>query len=214
MKYTHYIWDFDGTICDSYHHGAQAFLEALRRDGRKDLPPLEEVFLWLQIRWDTTKEHYGMSDEAYAMYWQLETDFSTAPTPTLLPHIRETLEAIVAQGGKNYLYTLRDHVAVEFLQQEGLYPLFTECVTHENGFPPKPSPDAVRYLMEKYQLDPAQTIMIGDRDIDGQCGILAGTNGCLMTYLEKNAYGESLMDTTAMPWKCIGAANFRTLMEI
>ena len=58
---------------------------------------------------------------------------------------------------------------------------FTGFVTRENGFPMKPAPDAIRYLLDEFQLDPAETIMIGDREIDILSGKNAGIHTCLFT---------------------------------
>ena len=47
--------------------------------------------------------------------------------------------------------------------------------------PMKPAPDAIRYLLDEFQLDPAETIMIGDREIDILSGKNAGIHTCLFT---------------------------------
>ena len=56
--------------------------------------------------------------------------------------------------------------------------------------------------------------MVGDRDIDGQSGINAGANGCLLTVLDKNCYGEDMLASSAMPMKARGVGAFREIMEI
>ena len=50
------------------------------------------------------------------------------------------------------------------------------------NFPRKPAPDALLYLMEKNHMNPAETLMVGDRDIDIDAGHNAGTAGCLYDY--------------------------------
>ena len=87
-------------------------------------------------------------------------------------------------------------------------------MVRENGFPGKPAPDAVLYLLEKHGLDPAETIMIGDRDLDGQSGINAGATGCLLTFIDRNCHGEDPLDVTAMPYKCRGVEQLRAILEI
>ena len=49
------------------------------------------------------------------------------------------------------------------------------------NFASKPSPDAVNWICETYNLDKSETIMIGDREIDVLSGKNAGTYGCLFT---------------------------------
>ena len=50
---------------------------------------------------------------------------------------------------------------------------------------PKPAPDGVLYLLDKYGLDREDTLMTGDRELDVMAGKNAGTYGCLFTK-EKN----------------------------
>ena len=65
------------------------------------------------------------------------------------------------------------------LEQDGLWPLFTDYVTSEDGFPMKPAPDALLALMKRNGLDPSECVMIGDREIDVQSGYNAGMDGIL-----------------------------------
>lgn len=219
MKFRNFIWDFDGCLCDSYPHTAQVFYDAMTRPeldhgGRTEPPVWEELFLRLQVTWVYAREQYGVTEAENRYIREHESDFTYAPVPVMFDGIAEVLAAIKEAGGQNFLYTLRESTAIRKLEAEGLAPLFTDFVVRENGFPGKPAPDAVLYLMEKHGLDPAETVMIGDRDLDGQSGLNAGASGCLLTYLEKNCHGEDVLAASAMPYKCRGVTAFRAMMEI
>ena len=62
----------------------------------------------------------------------------------------------------------------ELLEREGLLELVEEIVGTENNFPRKPDPAALNYLVEKYQMNPEKTVMIGDRTMDVNAGKNAG----------------------------------------
>ena len=47
------------------------------------------------------------------------------------------------------------------------------------GFAPKPSGEGVRFLVEKYGLDPEQTWYVGDRTLDVYCAKDAGVKALL-----------------------------------
>ena len=47
------------------------------------------------------------------------------------------------------------------------------------GYSPKPSGEGVRYLLDKYQLDPLQTWYVGDRALDVLCAKDAGVKALL-----------------------------------
>ncbi len=47
-------------------------------------------------------------------------------------------------------------------------------VTRDDTFPPKPSPDAILYLINRFSSTPSETIVVGDYDYDIQAGRAAG----------------------------------------
>lgn len=51
---------------------------------------------------------------------------------------------------------------------------FEEVVTAANGFKRKPDPEALTYLINKYQMDKKRTYYIGDRSLDQQAAEKSG----------------------------------------
>ncbi len=174
---THFIWDFDGMLFDTYPHTLAAFCETCRRFG----VPCEEdeVFAHLKVTvWDAL-EFYGFDEVKTAAFYAIENDLCFLPMGKPYPMIPQILEHIVNNGGKNYLYTHRNRVAVQYLEKFGLEKFFTDAVTRELGFPLKPAPDAIAYLVDKHALDKDECLMLGDRLIDIGSGINAGVHTCL-----------------------------------
>ena len=173
-----FIWDFDGTLFDTYPHTVAAFCETLRRHGRQ--ADEAEVYEKMKITvWEALR-HYG-ADEAFVReFYALENTLSFPPTGRPFEGIPALLRYVTARGGENYLYTHRDRVALEYLDLFGLTPLFSGFVTAENGFPLKPAPDALNWLAQSFALDPARCLMVGDRLIDTQAGKTAGMRTCLL----------------------------------
>lgn len=215
MRYKNYVWDFDGTLCDSYPHTTIQFLRAMGWENEQPgSARYEEVFLLLQVKWRQAIEHYRMTPEQSRAFHQAANDFSVAPYPSLFPGARAVLAAIRAGGGRNFLYTLRDREAVRFLTSTDVVQYFDGFVTEENGFPGKPDPTAVRYLCDTYGLDPRETVMIGDRELDGDSGRNAGTAGCLLTFLTRNAFGEDPFAVTHQDHACRSFMEFAQCMEL
>ena len=173
----HFIWDFDGMLLDTNPHTLAAFCETCRRYG---VPfTKEEVFAQLKITvWDALR-FYGFNEEMTAAFYAIENDLDFRPLGTPYPMIPRILACIANGGGKNYLYTHRDRVAVRYLEIYGLQDLFADAVTRELGFPHKPAPDAIDYLVNKHGLDKDDCLMLGDRLIDIGSGINAGVHTCL-----------------------------------
>lgn len=177
MKYTSYIWDFDGTLCDSYPHTAAAFGEILAREQIEfDAPTL---FQKLSDSFRTARTYYAMSDAVYEDCCVHALSWSVRPAMTLFPGTAAVLRAICEAGGQNFLYTHRDRTAWTALRLFGLDKYFSGGVDATMHFPPKPAPDAVEHICHIYQLDKANTLMVGDREIDVLSGVNAGVDACL-----------------------------------
>lgn len=173
----HFIWDFDGMLFDTYPHTLEAFCETCRRFG---VPfTRDEVFAHLKVTvWDAL-QFYGFDKDMKDAFYAIENDLDFLPLGKPYPMIPQILEYIVNKGGNNYVYTHRDAVALRYLKRYGLEEYFADSVTRENGFPHKPAPDAINYLMQKHGLDRDDCLMLGDRLIDVGSGANAGIHTLL-----------------------------------
>ena len=61
----------------------------------------------------------------------------------------------------------------------GLDRFFQEVVSSLNGFPRKPDPSALLYLLEKHRLDKSRVYYVGDRTLDVGCAANAGVQSVL-----------------------------------
>ncbi|MBQ9301055.1 MAG: HAD-IA family hydrolase, partial [Clostridia bacterium] len=173
MKFTDFFWDFDGTLFDTYPRVNRAIQNALKDIGVtasiETIDPLAKVTVRHVFR--VLCPH--LEDAAWQRYTvHAEEEGYDSMRPYL--GVRGMLSSVCAAGGRNYLYTHRDHTSLDALRHYGLDQYFTDSVTRESGFPSKPAPDALKYLLEKHGLDPARCVMLGDRDIDLDSGKNAG----------------------------------------
>ena len=173
MRFTDFFWDFDGTLFDTYPRVNRAIQNALKDVGVQ--AEMDEIAILSKVTVRHALETLapGRAVEAQARYRVHEAEEgydSMRPYPGVL----RLLQSICEHGGRNYLYTHRDHSGIDALAHYGLSPYFADAVTSENGFPLKPAPDALLYLMKKHGLEPARCVMLGDRDIDLGSGKNAG----------------------------------------
>ena len=181
QKVRHLFWDFDGTLYDSYPqvmHAVRRALEELcpghgitEEENMRDLKVnvgfcIQQCASRLGLNADVLRERYRF-------YHGQEKDF---PPYAGLP---ECLRTLKEAGFCHYLYTHRNLSAVEQLKSNGLWELFTDGVTSEDGFPLKPAPDALLCMMERNHLTPDVCAMVGDRSIDLGAGKNAGMKGIL-----------------------------------
>ncbi|MDR2465126.1 MAG: HAD-IA family hydrolase [Streptococcaceae bacterium] len=179
MRFQNYIWDFDGTLYDSYDGMADAFLLALQEFGVvKEKREVYRLMKKESVRFAT--HHYVGVERQQALmdrYHEIEARRLRPPNP--FPETKAMLEAIKAYGGRHFVLTHRDQSAIDFLKEDGLFPLFTDFVTENLGFQRKPHPESLLFLLEKHQLKAEDTVMIGDRLLD----VLAGKNAGVSTIL-------------------------------
>ena len=182
MKFSYFIWDYAGTLFDTYDAVARAYHRAAQQNG------IEIAFD--ELRW-LTKHSLGLAakqlEQRYGTAAQdiLDAYYAFAPQEETLevmrpyPGTRETLRAVCEHGGKNYLYSHRDHASIDALEHYGLKPYFSDFITKDDHFPRKPAPDALLHMISKHGLEPDRAVMVGDRVLDVQAGLNAGMQGAL-----------------------------------
>jgi HAD superfamily hydrolase (TIGR01509 family) len=177
--YDHIIWDFDGTLYDTYPGMVEAFHRALAAENiHVDYEELG-VSMRVSISKTQTRLHkkYGLSENFEEKYVALRDQIERERMPPFA-HSSDVCKAIRDRGKKSYIYTHRDRTSLAHLAKAGLEDCFVGCISIEDKFPSKPNPAALLSLMEKYGLTPGECMMIGDRDIDIQAGKNAGMATC------------------------------------
>lgn len=175
-----WIWDFDGTLFDSYPRMTRSLLDALAEQGVR--PSLEDALKQIKISVRAAIEHYAQThgldaERAMERYQWFERNQTMPLVP--YPGMRDLCERHAAQGGAHFLYTHRNQKATDALKAHEMDRFFSDAITADDPFPLKPAPDALLHLIRKHRLDPSETAMIGDRDIDILAAQNAGIAGCL-----------------------------------
>ncbi|HIY58107.1 MAG TPA: HAD-IA family hydrolase [Candidatus Tetragenococcus pullicola] len=174
--FEHYIWDFDGTLFDTYPVILEGMVNALVHFGKT--PDREEVFRTLKQESSSAVARDNHLD--FQMFRKVFQSFEQKDprTPISYPGTRKNLEQVVKAGHHNYILTHRDFSSTQqLLQKEQLTEFITTIVGSDKEFPRKPDPASINYLMQTYQMDPKKTVMIGDRSLD----VMAGKNAGIQT---------------------------------
>ena len=176
-----YIWDLDGTLFDSYGSIVSSLVslaaECLVPDSSAQIMKSVKQGAVSSYLRDLSARSGADYDFLYRRY--REISHSRMEEITLIPGAAETLEALRRRGARHFVYTHRGQSSGPLLDRLGLTPFFTEIVTFERGFRPKPSGEGVEYLVGKYGLSKASAAYIGDRTIDIYCANDAGVKAIL-----------------------------------
>lgn len=175
------IWDLDGTLFDSYDVIVESIWFALKENG-VDMH-LEEIHrhaiaFSIKSLFATVSAQTGIPVESLSSAY---TRISTGKYLQIKPmkNAIEVLSRLQNAGVENYVFTHRGKTTVPVLGNLDMKAYFREVVTSQSGFARKPDPEGLRYLIEKYCLNPAYTFYVGDRRLDMDCAANAGITGIL-----------------------------------
>lgn len=175
------IWDFDGTLFDTYPAIASAFQKALKEQGIEQTK--EEILK--QIRISIThglnyyRDNYGMNVEKFHDRFVKYEDEIDEASIFPFPNAAEICKEIIEKGGCNFILTHRNESIYKFLKHHNMLHLFTEIVTDEHGFKRKPDPEAFIYILNKYNINKNDALMVGDRVLDLMGAKNSGIKSCL-----------------------------------
>jgi phosphoglycolate phosphatase-like HAD superfamily hydrolase len=178
----HLLWDLDGTLFDTYPAITYAISKSINQMGGT---------VALNVIDELARQSIGHCLETLATrfrfnpnllqsrYTENYRELSPANQPPF-PGGRETCAFVRQNDGRNLIVTHRElescHILLETHEMSAL---FDDIFSTEQGYLRKPSPEMVLAALSKYDLNPAETLMVGDRALDIQAGQAAGVRTCL-----------------------------------
>lgn len=193
----HFIWDFDGTLFDTYPIIIAQMQAVLEDFGHTiDLVELMEQLLntvgaALEYCAEKFSIDYAKLSDAYTV---LHDQSALMPVALPMASVEKALAAVLSRGGKNFIFTHRELGSTQaYLEKYGLSHYFADISAPDTpGFAWKPAPDAIEFLLETHGLDRDEVAMVGDREIDLASGRAAGVR-CIH-YLCKDVPQELACD--------------------
>src|SRR5439155_18531007 len=158
------VFDLDGTLVDS-----RLDFAAMRRE--MELPP-DQPILEALARLDPER-----AEHCHAILHRHELD--GAERAVLLPGAAELL-AILHSGGIRQAIATRNSLRITDATMKKLGLSVDLVLTRDDG-PVKPDPWPVVHACERWQLSPAEVVVIGDYRFDVECGHAAGCRTVLLT---------------------------------
>lgn len=102
---------------------------------------------------------------------------------TLYPHVKETLEALKAEGFTLVVITNKPtHLVEPVLTAFGIYHLFSETLGGQSLPKIKPNPDPMWFICEKFGIQSSELLFVGDSENDVIASTKAGCDVVGLTY--------------------------------
>lgn len=187
MKYRNIIFDFDGTLADT----AELTVETMHRTNRamnlldkSDAEcramigyRLEEIpsILWPDMP-DLSERYAAVFREIYK---STKEDFKVR----VYPGVHDTLTNLKLSGIKMAVASSRSKVSLmELCSELNIIDYFQMVVSGGDVKNGKPAPDPVNLVLATQEWDRAETLVVGDMNVDILMGKAAGTATCGVTY--------------------------------
>ena len=183
MRYDNIIWDFDGTLFDTYPamcRDLQAVMEGLGvHASLEDLLPRFTTSRETVLAW--CGQQAGMTAQEVDQIYRAWVTEHGQPEAYTFPHVRSILERFQAAGGRNFVFTHRSDSVHDYLAGADLTKYFTDVVSAGTTYARKPAPAGNLHIIETYGLDKNYTLAVGDRELDVLAGKNAGIHACLFS---------------------------------
>lgn len=163
----HWVFDMDGTLTVAVHD-----FQRIKRE--LAIPADEDILTHLAAL---------PAEEAAAKHaWLLAHERALAGEAQAAPGAVPLIRALHAAGCRLGILTRNAReLAQVTLQAIGIGDVFAlEDIIGRDDAEPKPSPAGLRYFVERWQVDPARVVMVGDYRFDLECGRAAGTRTMLV----------------------------------
>ena len=176
-KRTHWIFDMDGTLTLAVHD----FPAIRNKLGiNKDLDIIEAIE---SLPPEEAREKFRLLDEI-----EIELTLRSQKQPGA-----EQLLALLYEQNKMLGILTRNTVrnAKDTLVECNLKKFFPDQqILGRESATPKPSPDGINILLNKWEVDPASAVMVGDYKYDLEAGRRAGTATIYVDVNEENLWSD------------------------
>lgn len=179
-----YFFDFDRTLADSTSVNIYATQTAFH-DLKLTVPSVDKIISYMGVPANLSfpqmvKEDLSQGDVKSLIRRFRNLYLENEDRGTILyPGIEDALKKLKEEGKHLYVVSAKETESLNRnLQKLHILELFDETIGFDRVEHPKPDPEALLVLLQKYQLDTNQSVMIGDAKYDLIMGNAAHTKTC------------------------------------
>lgn len=180
-----FVFDLDGTLTDSARTIHLTVNETFKRMGFHYSISYEELHGRIGAHFQDIFDDLSIvvSDLEFFIDTFKQIYFEFIESTELYPNVVEVLSELKKQKKKITLLTTKGQwQADKIIDLLELRKYFDFIMGRREGHEHKPSPEPLLFICGQLNVKPENTLMIGDTELDIQCGKNAGAKTCAVTY--------------------------------
>lgn len=179
------VFDLDGTLVSSHLTIYNTTVKAMKQLGIKGNLPEKEFYRRLGHHFVDIFREFNIElpnfEEFIRIYKSLY--FSFINSSSLYPGVTETLHYLKEKNIKTALLTTKGQDQAEKLTAYFQLDRYLNYVMgRRDGVENKPSPEPLEIIIKELKADKNNTMIVGDTQLDIQCGKNAGIKTCAVTF--------------------------------
>lgn len=179
------VFDLDGTLISSHETIYKATNHALQEAGIKSVMPEKEFFNMIGLHFEDIFREFGFAVPDFEHFLKIYKSiyFDYIGSSDVYYGVEELLNKLNEKKIKVSLLTTKGQDQAELiLKHFSIFSNFDYVMGRRPGMAHKPSPEPLQRICEDLNISASETLMIGDSEMDIQCGKNAGSKTCAVTY--------------------------------
>jgi phosphoglycolate phosphatase-like HAD superfamily hydrolase len=185
MKIDLVVFDLDGTLVSSHETIYKATLHALNELNISAAMPEDKFYNMIGLHFEDIFREFGFAVPDFEHFIKIYKSiyFDYIDSSVIYSGVEESIAKLKDQKVKVGLLTTKGQDQAELiLQHFSLFDKFDYVMGRRPGIAHKPSPEPLQKICTDLNVNIINTLIVGDSEMDIQCGKNAGSKTCAVTY--------------------------------
>jgi phosphoglycolate phosphatase len=189
------IYDCDGVLFDSIEANKKLYNDLCALVGRSPLNEEEVKYVHMHTVYETIHlifgQDNGLEKKALEMLKQIDLrDYIVYLK--MEPYLFQILNLLKANGIIRVINTNRTTSMKHIMERFGLWPFFDMVVTALDVQNPKPNPESIEKILQRFRLNKEEAVFVGDSEVDQQTAESSGVR--FIAYKNKEIASDAYID--------------------
>ena len=189
------IYDCDGVLFDSFEANTRLYNDLCAKLGREPLRQEEMTYVHSHTVYEAVPFLFGGEDalSKKALETLRQTDWREYVAYLKMePYLLQILNLLKANGIIRVVNTNRTTSMPHIMERFHLWPFFDMVVTALDVKNPKPHPESIEKIIQKFNLNKEEAVFVGDSEVDQQTAKSAGIK--FISYKNKEIPNDAFID--------------------